>query len=136
MAKILIVEDDKDLNSAYRFILKRENHKVECVFNGEEALEKLKSFSPDLILLDLLMPIKSGVEFLREYDALKAHPNIKVLVFTNLENSPEINEAFRLGAYKCVVKAWTAPQGLIKVVNDVLGLKNPLAKAKPAHLKV
>lgn len=120
MANILIVEDDKDLNNAYQLILRRENHIVESVHNGEEALEKLQTFIPDLILLDLLMPIKSGVDFLREYDVRFKHPEVKVVVFTNLENSPEINDAFGLGAYKCVIKSWTAPQGLIKVVNEVL----------------
>lgn len=120
MANILIVEDDKDLNNAYQLILRRENHIVESVHNGEEALEKLQTFIPDLILLDLLMPIKSGVDFLKEYDVRFKHPEVKVVVFTNLENSPEINDAFGLGAYKCVIKSWTAPQGLIKVVNEVL----------------
>ncbi len=121
MTKILVVEDDHDLNEAYRLILSRENHKVETAFNGQEALKKLKDFRPDLILLDLLMPIKSGVDFLREYSEDCKDSGTKVVVFTNLENSPEINEAFRLGAYKCIVKSWTAPQGLVKVINDVLG---------------
>lgn len=120
MANILIVEDDKDLNRAYQLILKRENHHVEAAANGQEALEKLQTFIPELLLLDLLMPVKSGVDFLREYDIRFKHPEMKVVVFTNLENSPQINEAFGLGAYKCVIKSWTAPQGLVKVVNDVL----------------
>lgn len=120
MANILVVEDDKDLNQAYQLILRREKHNVEAVYNGKQALEKLQTFIPDLVLLDLLMPIKSGVDFLKEYDIRYKHPEVKVVVFTNLENSPEINEAFGLGAYKCVIKSWTAPQGLIKVVDEVL----------------
>jgi CheY-like chemotaxis protein len=120
MAKILVVEDDRDLNEAYRLILKREKHNVETVYNGQEAFDKLRGFKPDLILLDLLMPVKSGVEFLREFNNLDIATGTKVVVFTNLENAPEINEAFRLGAYKCIVKSWTAPQGLVKVINDVL----------------
>ncbi|HUD07309.1 MAG TPA: response regulator [Candidatus Saccharimonadales bacterium] len=120
MAKILIVEDDEDLNKAYSLILKREKHSVNSVFDGQQALDKLKRFQPDLILLDLLMPIKSGLDFLREYTKRRKEENAKVVIFTNLENSPEIIEAFDLGAYKCIVKSWTAPQGLAKVVNDVL----------------
>ncbi len=120
MAKILIVEDDIDLNLAYRIILERESHTIESVYNGNEALERLDSFNPDLILLDLLMPMKNGVEFLEEYNIAEAPNPAKVVVFTNLENSDEINEAFKLGAYKCIVKSWTAPQGLVKVINDTL----------------
>ncbi len=120
MANICVVEDDKDLNFAYRVILEKEGHTVVSAFNGDEAAEKLQNFSADLILLDLLMPVKSGVEFLRDYDLLHVHKEVKVLIFTNLEHASEIHEAFRLGADQCVIKAWTAPQGLIKIVNDIL----------------
>lgn len=120
VAKILIVEDDQDLNYAYRMILQKEKHEVVSAHNGDDALEKLQDFTPDLILLDLLMPVKSGVEFLKEYDVVRNHHGVKVLIFTNLEHASEIHEAFRLGADQCVIKAWTAPSGLIKVVNDIL----------------
>lgn len=120
MANIFIVEDDKDLNDAYRLILSREKHTVKTAYNGDDALEKLRNFKPDLILLDLLMPVKSGVEFLQDYDPVHKHKDVKILIFTNLEHASEIHEAFRLGADQCVIKAWTAPQGLIKIVQDIL----------------
>jgi two-component system response regulator VicR len=124
VARIFIVEDDQDLNAAYRMILSKEGHEVDSAFNGDEALEKVSEFDPDLILLDLLMPVKSGVEFLQEYDVVNKHNTVKVLIFTNLEHASEIHEAFRLGANQCVIKAWTAPQGLVKIVNDVLESKS------------
>jgi two-component system response regulator ArlR len=120
MANILVVEDDKDLNFAYRLILERANHTVQSAFNGDEALEKLKGFDAQIILLDLLMPIKSGVEFLQSYDIVHDHPDVKILVFTNLDNAPEINEALKLGANKCIIKAWTSPQGLTKLIDSLL----------------
>ena len=119
MAKILIVEDDQDLNAAYKIILEKEGHSVETSFNGKEALEKLKNFDPQLILLDLLMPIMGGLEFLKNFD-LKARPDVKVLIFTNMENSPEVTEAYGLGAHRCIIKSWTAPQNLSRVVGDAL----------------
>ena len=120
MARILIVEDDRDLNNAYSVILKNEGHDVVEAFDGKQALKKLKDFSPDLILLDLLMPIMGGLEFLQHYDLLKAHPKVKVLIFTNMENSPEVNEAYKLGAHRCIIKSWTAPHNLARVVSDSL----------------
>lgn len=120
MAQVLIVEDDSDLNNAYTLILTKEGHTVRSAFNGDEALHKLRDFEPDLILLDLLMPVKSGIDFLKDYDVVQKHRGVKVLIFTNLEHASEIHEAFRLGADQCVIKAWTAPQGLITVVNDIL----------------
>jgi len=119
MADILVVEDDKDLNNAYKIILENDDHTVASVFNGREALETLKDFEPQLILLDLLMPVMGGLEFLQNYD-LDKHPGTKVLIFTNMENSPEVNEAYQLGAHRCIIKSWTAPQNLTHVINEAL----------------
>lgn len=120
MSNILIVEDDKDLNNAYRIILENEGYAVESAFDGKEALSKIKSFEPNLILLDLLMPIMGGLEFLQHYDLLKMHSDVKVLIFTNMENSPEVTEAYKLGAHRCIIKSWTAPHNLSKVISDTL----------------
>lgn len=120
MSNILIVEDDKDLNNAYCIILENEGYVVESAFDGKEALGKIKSFAPDLILLDLLMPIMGGLEFLQHYDLLKMHSDVKVLIFTNMENSPEVTEAYKLGAHRCIIKSWTAPHNLSKVIGDTL----------------
>lgn len=119
MANILIVEDDKDLNNAYSIILSSQDYVVESAFDGQEALNKLNNFKPDLILLDLLMPIMGGLEFLQHFD-LKAHPDVKVLIFTNMENSPEVAESYKLGAHRCIIKSWTAPHNLSRVINEAL----------------
>jgi len=120
VANILIVEDDKDLNNAYHMILESEGYTVESAFDGQEALEKLKDFKPNLILLDLLMPIMGGLEFLQHYNLKLKNPDVKVLIFTNMENSPEVKEAYALGAHRCIIKSWTAPHNLAKVIRDTL----------------
>ncbi|HVX48338.1 MAG TPA: response regulator [Candidatus Saccharimonadales bacterium] len=120
MAKILVVEDDRDLNNAYCVILRNEGHEIVSALDGKQALEKVKDFSPDLILLDLLMPVMGGLEFLQHYDLLHDHNRVKVLIFTNMENSPEVEEAYKLGAHRCIIKSWTAPHNLAKVVSDSL----------------
>lgn len=119
MANILVVEDDKDLNNAYSIILTSQGHEVETAFDGQEALDKLSNFKPQLILLDLLMPIMGGLEFLQHFD-LKAHPDVKVLIFTNMENSPEVAASYKLGAHRCIIKSWTAPHNLARVINEAL----------------
>ena len=120
MANILIVEDDKDLNNAYQLILESEGYTVESAYDGQEALSKLKKFKPDLILLDLLMPIMGGLEFLQHYNLKTENPGVKVLIFTNMENSPEVKEAYALGAARCIIKSWTAPHNLARVIKDTL----------------
>jgi two-component system OmpR family response regulator len=119
MANILVVEDDKDHNTAYKIILENEGHQVVSVFNGKEALKALDSFEPHLILLDLLMPVMGGLEFLQNFD-IENHGDVKVLIFTNMENSPEVNEAYKLGAHRCLIKSWTAPQNLTHVIDEAL----------------
>jgi CheY-like chemotaxis protein len=120
VARILVVEDDRDLNNAYSIILRNEGHEVVEAYDGKEALTKLKDFSPDLILLDLLMPIMGGLEFLQKYNPSKNHPDVKVLIFTNMENSPEVNEAYKLGVQRVIIKSWTAPHNLARVIADTL----------------
>ncbi len=129
MADILVVEDDKDLNNAYRIILENEGHTVAVAFDGKEALEKLKGFEPQLILLDLLMPVMGGLEFLQTYSPAKAK-TVKILIFTNMENSPEVAEAYKLGAHRVIIKSWTAPHNLAKVIADSLNEGRATAKEK------
>jgi CheY-like chemotaxis protein len=120
VARILVVEDDTDLNNAYCIILRHAGHEVVEAFDGKEALEKLKNFEPDLVLLDLLMPVMGGLEFLQEWEKPQKHRDVKVLIFTNMENSPEVSEAYKLGANRCIIKSWTAPHNLARVVSDTL----------------
>jgi two-component system response regulator VicR len=128
VARILVVEDDRDLNNAYCIILRHEGHEVVEAFDGKEALEKLKNFDPELVLLDLLMPVMGGLEFLQAWDHAKKRKGVKVLIFTNMENSPEVAEAYKLGANRCIIKSWTAPHNLAKVVSDTLRTGNGSVK--------
>jgi two-component system response regulator VicR len=134
VAKILVVEDDPALNNAYSIILKHEGHEVVAAFDGKEAIEKLADFDPDLILLDLLMPVMGGLEFLQQSDIRNKRSDVKILIFTNMENSPEVTEAYKLGANRCIIKSWTAPHNLARVVGDTLASKGGAAKdgKKPA----
>lgn len=123
MAKILLVEDDKDLIEAYALVLKASKHKIMKAYNGKEALSAVKEFKPELILLDLLMPIKSGKEFLKEYRRDKDHKSVKIIVFSNLQDSNELEDVYRLGADRYIIKSWTGPHGLLKIVDEVLAAR-------------
>lgn len=120
MAKILIVEDDLALNQAYELILKKEGHEVETAFDGQEGLEKAEKFKPLVILLDLLMPVKGGLDFLREYDVLKKHKDTFVVILSNLGDEAAVEEGMELGAYKYVVKAHASPAQLSVLVNHLI----------------
>jgi CheY-like chemotaxis protein len=120
MAKILIAEDEKALNDAYVMILKRVGHTVKSALDGAEALKICKTYEPDVILLDLRMPEVGGIEFLEAYKLAENHPNVKVIIFSNLDLQKEIDEAFRLGASKYMLKSWASPSELIKMIDEQL----------------
>lgn len=123
MATILIVEDEKNLNEAYQMILQHQGHEIFAAYDGAEALKITETVEPDLILLDLRMPQMGGVEFLKKYNVKSEHPKVKVVIFSNLDTQHEIDEAYRLGAEKYMLKAWASPKELIQLVNSLLKSK-------------
>lgn len=118
---ILIVEDDTALNDAYKTILSSAGYAVHTAFNGEEALTITATHEPDIIFLDLRMPVMDGIGFLRAYEPQKKHPHVKIIVFSNYDMQQEVDEAYQLGAERYVLKAWASPKELLKIVRDLIG---------------
>lgn len=83
--KILVVEDDEDVIIYLSTWLKDKGYEVEVARNGVEATEKVKSFQPDLITLDIVMPGKTGVRFYREVRKDPATAHIPIIIITGLE---------------------------------------------------
>ena len=73
MKKILIVDDEESIRFLYKEELEEEGYMVECAKNGEEALEKLILFKPDLISLDIKMPVMDGIEALKRIREKERH---------------------------------------------------------------
>lgn len=118
--KILVVEDDASLNDAYKTILVGAGFETRTAFNGEEALALVKDDEPDIIFLDLRMPVLDGIGFLRAYKPKTDHPDVKIIVFSNYDMQQEVDEAYELGAERYVLKAWASPKELIKIVKDTI----------------
>lgn len=122
-AKILLVEDESSLNQAYTMILESAGYEVHSAFNGKEALKITETIEPDLIFLDLRMPSMDGVEFLKNYNLKEDHPNVKVIIFSNLDTQKKIDEAYDLGAHKYILKAWATPKEIKKIAENILAGK-------------
>lgn len=120
MAKILVVEDERTLNEAYELVLKKEGHDVQVAYNGKEALDIFKEHTPDLILLDLRMPQMDGVEFLKNLKPAENKLDVKIIIFSNYDDQKEIDSAFAHGATRYILKAWSSPKELAKVVEETL----------------
>lgn len=119
MAKILLVEDDASLVESYTLLLEKEDYEIDHATSGDEALEKAASFQPDLILLDVLMPGSTGLDFLQKYHA-EEHPDVRIIVFSNLDDVRLKDEASRLGAALYVKKALMSPADLAGFIKQQL----------------
>jgi two-component system aerobic respiration control protein ArcA len=116
---ILVVEDDLMLNDAYKMILESNGHITRTAYDGKEALRLVEEQEPDIIFLDLRMPVMDGIEFLKTYQPKKLHKHVKVIVFSNYDMQQEVDEAYELGAERYVLKAWASPKELLKLVEDI-----------------
>jgi len=121
MKKILIAEDDKFLSSAYKLKLGKSGFDVQVGGNGNEVMTLLKTFLPDLILLDLVMPIKDGFLTIEEVRAIESFKKIPILVASNLGQKEDIERAIKLGANDFVVKSDMSLDQLIKKINTMIG---------------
>lgn len=117
---ILIVEDDPELAEVYHTLLSQAKYDVAVAHNGQEALQLTEHKQPQLILLDLRMPVMDGVEFLEKYKLQEKHPDVRVIIFSNYDMQDEIDDAYRLGAERYVLKAWASPKELLQIVADTL----------------
>lgn len=103
--RILLVEDDRFLRRACEASLRQRGFTVIAAMDGEEGLRLARSETPDLILLDLLMPKLPGLEVLRALKADPATKAIPVLVLSNSSREQDVAEVINLGAVDYWVKA-------------------------------
>ena len=120
MAKILIVEDDALMSRMYQKAFSFEKYEVEMAADGEEGLEKVRPFKPTLILLDVMMPKKNGLEVLEELKANEGLKAIPVVMLTNLAGTADAETAMAKGAVKYIVKSEHDPKEVVDIVKEIL----------------
>jgi len=117
--KILIVEDEDVLSLVLEEKFKDEGYQVMIAKDGEEAQPKMEKFKPDIVLLDLILPKKGGLEIL---ESIKAKPELKatpVIVLSNLEGDETIKKALFLGAIDYFVKTQHPISEIVEKVGAV-----------------
>jgi len=120
MKKIIIAEDDKFLSSAYRLKLAKAGFDVQIVSDGQELLEILEKYIPDLILLDLVMPVVDGFTALKSIRLNPKFKPIPVIVASNLGQKEDIDKAKELGISDFVVKSDLSLDMLIEKINKLI----------------
>ncbi len=129
MAKLLIVDDDVFFNRALEQYFKKAAYEVVAAFNGEEALAKVQSESPDLVILDVMMPDIDGFEVCRRLRADPKHSHLPVLMFTALTQIRNKISGFEAGADDYITKPAHFPEVAARVEALLRRVTRPALKA-------
>ncbi len=119
--KILIVDDEPNIVISLEFLMKKEGFDVAVAADGEEALAKVAAFRPDLLLLDVMMPKKSGYEVC---EALRSDPGqagLLIVMLTAKGRETEVAKGLAIGADAYITKPFST-KDLVAKVKDMLGL--------------
>ncbi len=131
MKKILIIEDDRIVSNVYRNKLAMEGYEAEVALDGETGLKMMRTFQPDAIVLDLMLPKMSGVEVIRQIRSEADFSKLPIIVFSNTYLTNLIQDAWKAGATKCVSKINCPPKDLLDLMRRTIG-GGAVSPARPA----
>ncbi len=118
--KIAIIEDEHPIADMYRFKLENEGFLVSVAYNGEEGLMLCETFMPNLILLDIRMPVMSGDIMLEKLRSTNWGKDIRVIVLTNISKDEAPLRLRLLNVDRYIVKAHHTPKQIVEVIEEVL----------------
>lgn len=117
----MLVEDEVFIQELYAMVLKKEGFEVDVFGDGAAAVEALKTNAYDLVLLDIMLPGKDGLQILTEMRAMPQHKATKVVMLTNLGNEHVIEKTNELGITGYVIKADNTPSQIVEKLKGFLG---------------
>ena len=120
MAKVLVAEDDTFLSSLLIRALQAEKLDGQAAYDGVQTIEKAKSWQPDIILLDILMPNKDGFEVMEALRADPATAQTKVVVLSNLGDPENIERIKKFNVIDYMVKANTTPHEVVEKIKGFI----------------
>jgi len=120
MKKILLIEDDKLFVRIYKNSLNKEGYETSFLENGVNAIEEAKKIKPDLIMLDLVMPVKDGFETLADLKNSPDTKEIPVFVLSALESEADVTKIKALGAKKYIFKSSNSLKVVLNEINAFL----------------
>lgn len=118
--KIAIIEDDQAISQMYRIKFEAEGYTVETADNGQLGLELIDKMRPNIVLLDLMMPVMTGEEMLGKLRATEWGKNIKVIILTNRGEQEIPPEVKKMGVTAIILKADMTPRQVAELVKSKL----------------
>ena len=132
MKKILIIEDDQIVANVYRNKFAVEGYRAELALDGETGLKTMRTFHPDLIILDLMLPKMSGVDVIKQIRSEEEFSRTPIIIFSNTYLTNMIQDAWKAGATKCLSKSNCSPKEVLDVVRHTIGDSGAIPQALPA----
>jgi DNA-binding response OmpR family regulator len=120
---VAVIEDDQSIASMYQIKLENSGFEVVVAHDGQKGLELVEKTKPDVLLLDIMMPVMTGDEMLEKLRQHAWAANIRVIVLTNLSKDEAPHALRFLSVDRYVVKAHHTPSQIIEVVREVLSAK-------------
>jgi DNA-binding response OmpR family regulator len=118
--KVLIVDDETNIVISLEFLIEQAGYDLRIAHNGQEALEQVVAFKPDLILLDVMMPHINGFDVCRRVRENPAWQNIKIIMLTAKGREVEVTKGLALGADAYITKPFSTKE-LLAQVRHILG---------------
>ena len=118
--KILIADDERNIVTALEFLLQRNGYEVYIARNGEDALKLVEEHKPELVLLDVMMPVKSGYEVCQRMRERADLRHIKIIMLTAKGRDVEMSKGLAIGADLDITKPFST-QELVARINGLLG---------------
>ena len=113
--KVLIADDEQNIVISLEFLMKREGFEVVVANDGEEAIRRIRADQPDLVLLDVMMPKKSGSEVCQEVKSDPALGGVRILMLTAKGRDTEVAKGLALGADAYMTKPFSTRELVDKV---------------------
>lgn len=117
--KILIADDEQNIVISLEFLMKREGYEVTVANDGEEAIQRIRDGRPDLVLLDVMMPKKSGFDVCQEVRADPTLAAMRILMLTAKGRDTEVTKGLALGADAYMTKPFSTKE-LVEKVRSLL----------------
>ncbi|HPN54885.1 MAG TPA: response regulator [Candidatus Moranbacteria bacterium] len=114
------MEDDDNIREIYATALSASGFEIVEAFNGEDGIIAIKENNPDIILLDLQMPVMNGFQVMEALQEDEKLSGIPIVVLTNADDDESIKKAGKFETRFYVVKALTTPQKIVGIVREIL----------------
>ncbi len=120
--KILLADDEEDVKIVLKMYLETKDFEVVTAYDGLDAIDQARREKPDVILLDIMMPVLDGFEVCRRLKADPDTQNIPVIMVSAASHAESVQKGIKVGAADYIVKPFD-PEALEKLINKVIGQK-------------